>query len=91
MRKAALLFVIFLISTLYVSAQSFPTTPNSLDAFDANGKQLDPFSLKHTDVKVEISGFLARVNVAQEFENNFTEPEKPFMFFRFRKMARLMR
>ena len=29
--------------------------------------------LKHTDVKAEISGFLSRVDVTQEFENNFTE------------------
>ncbi len=30
--------------------------------------------LKHTDVAVEISGFLARVTVVQQFENPFGEP-----------------
>jgi Ca-activated chloride channel family protein len=32
-----------------------------------------PCPLKHTDVKAEITGFLARVNVVQEFENNSAE------------------
>lgn len=48
-------------------------TPGSLQVLgeDGNRKLLCP--LKHTDVKVEISGFIARVNVTQEFENPLKE------------------
>lgn len=63
---AALLLLAFVCS-LPVFAQG------SLDAVDKDGKPLGLCPLKHTDVKTEISGFLARVRVKQEFENNFTE------------------
>src|SRR6266850_7639504 len=55
-----------------VSAQS-GVTPGALQVLDPNGKPKAMCPLKHTDVKAEISGFLARVNVTQEFENPFTE------------------
>jgi Ca-activated chloride channel family protein len=48
-------------------------TAGSLQLVDASGKPKGICPLKHTDVKVEISGFLARVNVTQEFENPFKE------------------
>jgi Ca-activated chloride channel family protein len=45
----------------------------SLQVVDSSGKPKAACPLKHTDVKVEISGFLSRVVVTQEFENPFTE------------------
>ncbi len=48
-------------------------TPGSLQVTDAMGKSKGVCPLKHTDVKAEISGFLSRVRVTQEFENPFKE------------------
>ena len=48
-------------------------TPGSLQVLDESGKRKGDCPLRHTDVKVEISGFLSRVNVTQEFENPFKE------------------
>src|SRR5438874_6776015 len=55
-----------------------PSAPNgetqgSLQVIDPSGKPKAVCPLKHTDVKVEISGFLARAVVTQEFENPFKE------------------
>ncbi len=57
-------------STVCVFAQ----TNGELDAFDKKGKPIGECPLKNTNVKAEISGFLSRVKVTQEFENKFTEP-----------------
>jgi Ca-activated chloride channel family protein len=48
-------------------------TPGSLQVIDPSGKQRGFCPLRHTDVRAEVSGFLARVNVTQEFENPFQE------------------
>ncbi|MGH9930882.1 MAG: VIT domain-containing protein [Pyrinomonadaceae bacterium] len=48
-------------------------TQGSLQVLDASGQPKAVCPLKHTDVKVEITGFLSRVNVTQEFENPFKE------------------
>ncbi len=45
----------------------------SLITLDDQGRPRDLCPLKHTDVKVEISGFLARVRVTQQFENPFPD------------------
>lgn len=55
-----------------VSAQS-GATQGALQVLDPNGKPKALCPLKHTDVKAEISGFLSRVVVTQEFENPFKE------------------
>src|SRR4029079_6021143 len=55
-----------------VSAKSGQTS-GSLTVVDDKGQPKAICPLKHTDVKVEISGFLSRVNVTQEFENPFKE------------------
>src|SRR6185369_12357752 len=55
-----------------VSAKSGQTS-GALTVVDSSGKAKSLCPLKHTDVKVEISGFLSRVNVTQEFENPFKE------------------
>jgi Ca-activated chloride channel family protein len=48
-------------------------TAGSLQLIGASGQPKGICPLKHTDVKAEISGFMARVNVTQEFENPFKE------------------
>src|SRR6266436_1835758 len=55
-----------------VSAQG-GATQGALQVVDPNGKPKAVCPLKHTDVKAEISGFLSRVVVTQEFENPFKE------------------
>ncbi|MCB1025534.1 MAG: trypsin, partial [Acidobacteria bacterium] len=77
MRKLSLLLsiVIFALYSTPVSSSSDPDfTQGRLDVFSKKGKSLGQSPLKHTRVKTEISGFLARVNVEQEFENNFNQP-----------------
>src|SRR2546429_8766215 len=55
-----------------VSAQA-GVTPGALQVIDPNGKPKAVCPLKHTDVKAQISGFLSRVTINQEFENPFKE------------------
>ncbi len=40
-----------------------------LDARDAEGNLLGPCALKHTDVTVDVSGFLTRVTLTQKYHN----------------------
>lgn len=44
-----------------------------LDAHDEEGESLGDCPLKHTDVQVDIAGFVARVTVTQKFHNPFKE------------------
>src|SRR5258708_38805205 len=74
---AALVAAIFGVNDLrtsggVVSAQS-GVTQGALQVVGPNGKPKALCPLKHTDVKAQISGFLSRVVVTQEFENSFTE------------------
>ncbi|HEX8458990.1 MAG TPA: VIT domain-containing protein [Pyrinomonadaceae bacterium] len=48
-------------------------TQGTLTAIDAKGRRAGLCPLKHTDVKAEITGFLTRVTVTQEFENPFAD------------------
>ena len=48
-------------------------TQGSLLTLDASGKPTGQCPLRHTNVKAEISGFLSRVSVTQEFENPFKD------------------
>ena len=69
--------IVFFLGVLVCSAagifgQSF--SQGSLTASGKGGVDLGFCPLKTTSVKTDISGFLARVNVRQEFENSFTEP-----------------
>ncbi len=73
MRKGFLIFVIFTLTAVFTVAQNLPITQGTLNAFGEKGA-LGSCPLKHTDVKVEISGFLSRVRVSQEFENSFSQP-----------------
>src|ERR1051326_7233487 len=58
---------------LIVSAQDQKITQGTLQAVDPGGNAKAVCPLKHTDVKAQISGFLSRVTVTQEFENPFPE------------------
>ena len=71
MRKTVFLILFCLSFALSIQAQK--VTQGELEAVGAGGKSIGLVPLKHTDVKAEISGFLSRVRVVQEFENNFTE------------------
>ena len=48
-------------------------TSGALTVTDSSGKPKATCPLKHTDVKAEISGFISRVVVTQQFENPFSE------------------
>ncbi len=56
-----------------VSAQDQKITQGTLQVVDSAGNAKAVCPLKHTDVKAQISGFLSRVTVTQEFENPFKE------------------
>ncbi|MBS1794461.1 MAG: VWA domain-containing protein [Acidobacteria bacterium] len=66
-------FTLILGLFLALAAQAQKVTEGELDALGAGGKPLGVCPLKHTDVKAEISGFLSRVRVTQEFENSYAE------------------
>lgn len=63
------------IDVAYAQTTNQDPVPNagSLQAIDASGKPAGECPLKHTTVKAEVSGFLSRVTVTQDFENSFTE------------------
>lgn len=48
-------------------------TSGQLDAMDKTGKAIGQCPLKHTSVKADVSGFVARVDVVQEFVNPLNE------------------
>ncbi|MEZ5429305.1 MAG: VIT domain-containing protein [Pyrinomonadaceae bacterium] len=71
MQKFILPTLLILLFT--ISMRANPATQGELNAVGTDGKAKGLVPLKHTDVKAEITGFLSRVKVRQEFENNFTE------------------
>ena len=52
-----------------VKDKATSSTRGELRIFDKEGRPQGLCPLKHTDVKADISGFLVRANVTQEFEN----------------------
>lgn len=50
-----------------------PGPQGCLISLDPEGRPTQLFPLKHTDVKIEVSGFLARARVTQQFENPFPD------------------
>src|SRR6266540_4906095 len=72
--SAALILAFAAVKNLQpIAAAQAMETQGSLQVVDESGKPKSLCPLKHTDVNVEISGFLSRVNVTQEFENPFKE------------------
>lgn len=68
MRKALFLLAI---AVLAISTFAQDTTQGTLYAKNKGGDMLGACPLKNTAVTADISGFLARVHVRQEFENTF--------------------
>jgi len=68
--------VVFLLWIVVCSVAAFgqQTSEGSLYATGKQGVELGACPLKSTAVKADISGFLSRVTVRQEFENSFAEP-----------------
>src|SRR5215203_2252769 len=62
----------FYFSQTTVSAQTGDTS-GALTVIDSSGNARSACPLKHTNVKAEISGFISRVVVTQQFENPFKE------------------
>src|SRR5262245_43193465 len=71
-----LIFAYLIISANISSVEAAPrkTTQGALQILNKQGQPGGECPLKHTDVKVEITGHLARVNVTQLFNN--TQAEK---------------
>ena len=64
--------VVLFVPETIVLAQTGKTS-GALTVVDGSGKAKSMCPLKHTDVKAEISGFISRVIVTQEFQNPFQE------------------
>jgi Ca-activated chloride channel homolog len=64
--------IVLYVPETIVSAQTGETS-GALTVVDATGKAKSTCPLKHTDVKAEISGFISRVVVTQQFQNPFQE------------------
>ncbi|MEQ1603996.1 MAG: VIT domain-containing protein [Pyrinomonadaceae bacterium] len=67
--------VVFLLLVLVCSVAAFgqQTTEGSLYAVGKTGTELGACPLKNTAVKAQISGFISRVSVRQEFVNSYSE------------------
>ena len=80
MHRTLLAAALILIALPTVFAQRGETS-GSLAVLDAEGNAKGMCPLKHTDVKAEISGFISRVVVTQQFQNPFKEKiEAVYMF-----------
>src|SRR6266446_2588876 len=69
----AILFLLALRSSQITVAAQESETQGTLQVVDSTGKPKAKCPLKQTTVKAEISGFLSRVVVTQEFQNPFKE------------------
>ncbi|HLM25085.1 MAG TPA: VIT domain-containing protein, partial [Pyrinomonadaceae bacterium] len=65
--------VMVLVTFSSIHSQTQSQTQGALQALDKDGKPNGECPLKHTEVKAKVSGFLSRVTVTQDFENNFEE------------------
>jgi Ca-activated chloride channel homolog len=57
-----------------MAAADAPVTEGALQALDKEGQPMGMCPLEHTDVAVDISGFIARVTLTQRFGNPYTTP-----------------
>jgi Ca-activated chloride channel family protein len=60
--------------TCSLVARAAGAATGALDAVAPDGRALGGCPLEHTDVKADVSGFVARVTVTQRFGNPFSEP-----------------
>jgi len=73
LRSTLLTALFFLIAPAIIAQEGPQSNTGALRAADASGKPVGECPLKHTTVKAEVSGFISRVTVTQDFENPFTE------------------
>ena len=75
--------ILFLLWVLVCVGTGFAqdATQGSLFANNGKGRELGACPLKTTSVNADISGFLARVTVRQEFENKFSMPIEAVYIF----------
>ncbi len=59
-------------ATVQAKIEAVPSE-GRLEAMDPNGKPLGNCPLKHTEVTADVSGFIARVTVRQQFHNPFPD------------------
>lgn len=78
---------ILLWGALAVTLTAATTQAQSLRVVDENGKPAAECPLKHTAVKAEVSGFMSRVTVTQNFENPFAEKIEAVYTFPLPQMA----
>src|SRR5687768_13970304 len=71
LRCATLTTILFIIASAVMAQETAPNA-GSLRAIDASGHPAGECPLKHTSVKAEVSGFISRVTVTQDFENPFS-------------------
>jgi len=69
---AATLFFFGLAATAAAKSDG-PVTQGELDAIGKDGQRIGSCPLKHTDVSVDVSGFIARVTLRQQFQNPFKD------------------
>ena len=74
------LAAIFVFATL-TPVGAVPVTEGCLQMLDDEGAPIGFCPLKHTDVEVDISGFIARVTLTQEFANPSDEPVEAIYTF----------
>jgi Ca-activated chloride channel family protein len=69
------LLPVFISTSSAQEARPQEPVPNAgfLNGMDSSGKPIGQCPLKHTSVKAEVSGFISRVTVTQDFDNPFTE------------------
>jgi Ca-activated chloride channel family protein len=61
------------LATNKVGSPIEPELQGCLVSLDSHGQPAGLFPLKHTAVKIDVSGFLARARVTQHFENPYTD------------------
>ncbi len=76
--SASLLYVV-VVSLIYQfwpqrGAAALPLNPGQLAIVDKQGHTMGMCPLRHTTVQADVSGFVARVNVQQEFGNGAKDP-----------------
>ncbi len=70
-----------------LAAANSRTTQGTLRAQNTKGELIGDFPLRHTGVDAEISGYLARTDVTQEYTNPFREPIEAIYVFPLPTMA----
>jgi len=64
-----------------VQAAEAAPTPGQLAIVDGEGRTIGLCPLRHTDVSADVAGYVARVNVRQEFANPSKEPVEALYTF----------